>query len=56
MALHAVVAHRSAQGDDRRWVCFELHERFLAFQRRDLHEIRLVALFLDAIYLSLSAT
>ena len=32
-------------------VCSELHERFLAFGRRDLYEIKLVALFLDAIYL-----
>jgi transposase-like protein len=37
-------------------ICSELHERFLAFQRRDLYEIRLVALFLDAIYLPLTAT
>jgi putative transposase len=33
-------------------ICSELHERFLAFQRRDLYEIKLVALFLDAIYLA----
>ena len=32
-------------------VCAELRERFEAFCRRDLYEIRLVALFLDAIYL-----
>jgi putative transposase len=32
-------------------VCAELHERFLAFQRRDLYDVKLVALFLDAIYL-----
>jgi len=32
-------------------VCSELHERFLAFGRRDLYEVKLVALFLDAIYL-----
>jgi putative transposase len=32
-------------------ICAELHERFLAFQKRDLYEIKLVALFLDAIYL-----
>jgi transposase-like protein len=32
-------------------ICSELHERFLAFGRRDLYEIKLVALFLDAIYL-----
>jgi transposase-like protein len=32
-------------------ICSELHERFLAFQRRSLYEVQLVALFLDAIYL-----
>jgi transposase-like protein len=32
-------------------ICSELHERFEAFCRRDLYEIRLVVLFLDAIYL-----
>jgi Transposase, Mutator family len=32
-------------------ICSELHERFVAFQKRDLDEIKLVALFLDAIYL-----
>ena len=32
-------------------ICSELHERFLAFQQRDLYDIKLVALFLDAIYL-----
>src|SRR6202048_1717459 len=32
-------------------ICSELHERFLAFGRRDLYEIKLVAPFLDAIYL-----
>jgi putative transposase len=32
-------------------ICAELHERFEAFCRRDLYEIRLVVLFLDAIYL-----
>ena len=32
-------------------VCAELHERFLAFCRRDLYDVKLVALFLDAIYL-----
>jgi putative transposase len=33
-------------------ICSELRERFQAFQRRDLYELRLVALFLDAIYLA----
>jgi putative transposase len=33
-------------------ICSELRERFEAFQRRDLYEVRLVALFLDAIYLA----
>jgi putative transposase len=32
-------------------ICSELRERFQAFGRRDLYETRLVALFLDAIYL-----
>jgi putative transposase len=32
-------------------ICAELHERFGAFGRRDLYDIKLVALFLDAIYL-----
>ena len=32
-------------------VCAELHERFEAFCRRDLFEVNLVVLFLDAIYL-----
>jgi transposase-like protein len=32
-------------------VCAELHERFEAFKRRDLFEVKLVVLFLDAIYL-----
>ena len=32
-------------------ICTELHERFEAFKRRDLYEVRLVVLFLDAIYL-----
>jgi transposase-like protein len=32
-------------------ICAELHERFEAFKRRDLYEVRLVVLFLDAIYL-----
>jgi transposase-like protein len=33
-------------------ICAELHERFEAFKRRDLYEVRLVVLFLDAIYLT----
>jgi putative transposase len=32
-------------------ICAELHERFQAFCRRDLYEVKLVVLFLDAIYL-----
>jgi len=32
-------------------ICSELHERFEAFCRRDLYEVKLVVLFLDAIYL-----
>ena len=32
-------------------ICAELHERFEAFKRRDLFEVKLVVLFLDAIYL-----
>jgi transposase-like protein len=32
-------------------VCSELHERFEAFKRRSLYEVKLVVLFLDAIYL-----
>jgi transposase-like protein len=32
-------------------ICTELRERFVAFGRRDLYDIRLVTLFLDAIYL-----
>jgi putative transposase len=32
-------------------ICAELHERFEAFCRRDLYELKLVVLFLDAIYL-----
>ena len=32
-------------------ICAELHERFEAFRRRDLFEVKLVVLFLDAIYL-----
>jgi putative transposase len=33
-------------------ICSELRERFEQFKRRDLYETRLVALFLDAIYLA----
>jgi putative transposase len=33
-------------------ICKELRERFEAFKRRDLYDIRLVALFLDATFLS----
>jgi putative transposase len=33
-------------------ICAELHERFEAFCRRDLYDIKLVVLFLDAIYLA----
>ena len=33
-------------------ICAELRERFEAFKRRDLYEVRLVALFLDAIFLN----
>jgi transposase-like protein len=33
-------------------ICTELRERFAAFQRRDLYGIRISALFLDAIFLS----
>jgi putative transposase len=33
-------------------MCEELKERFQAFRRRDLYEIRLVALFLDATFIS----
>ncbi len=33
-------------------ICQELRDRFAAFRQRDLSQIRLVALFLDAIYLS----
>src|ERR1019366_960626 len=32
-------------------ICAELHERFEAFKRCDLFEVKLVVLFLDAIYL-----
>jgi putative transposase len=33
-------------------ICAELRDRFEAFGRRDLYEIRLAALFLDAVFLS----
>src|SRR6201994_4273224 len=33
-------------------MCEELRERFAAFQRRDLYDIRLVALFLDATFIA----
>ncbi len=33
-------------------ICTELGERFEAFKRRDLYEVRLAALFLDAVFLS----
>ncbi len=33
-------------------ICTELRERFEAFKRRDLYEVRLAALFLDAVFLS----
>ena len=33
-------------------ICEELRERYEAFKRRDLYEIRLVALFLDATFIS----
>src|SRR3977135_622953 len=33
-------------------MCEELKERFEAFRRRDLYEIRLVALFLDATFIA----
>jgi putative transposase len=33
-------------------ICNELRERFAAFQRRDLYEIQLAALFLDATFLA----
>ena len=33
-------------------ICSELRERFDAFQRRDLYDIQLAALFLDAVFLS----
>src|SRR5205814_8174042 len=33
-------------------ICEELRERFERFKRRDLYQVRLVALFLDAVFLS----
>jgi putative transposase len=33
-------------------ICQELRERFEAFRRRDLYDIRIAALFLDAVFLS----
>jgi hypothetical protein len=33
-------------------ICSELRERFEAFQRRDLYDIQLAALFVDAVFLS----
>jgi hypothetical protein len=33
-------------------ICQELRERFEAFKRRDLYDLRLAALFLDAVFLS----
>jgi transposase-like protein len=33
-------------------ICTELRERFVAFKRRDLYEVQVAALFLDAIFLS----
>jgi transposase-like protein len=33
-------------------ICSELRERFEAFQRRDLYDVHLAALFLDAVFLS----
>jgi putative transposase len=35
-------------------ICTELRERFDHFKRRDLYDIRLVALFLDAVFLSVA--
>jgi transposase-like protein len=33
-------------------LCTELRERFEQFKRRDLYEVQLAALFLDAVFLS----
>jgi putative transposase len=38
--------------DDRLAICEELRERFEQFRRRDLYEVQLAALFLDAVFLS----
>ena len=34
-------------------ICSELRERFEQFKRRDLYEVQLAALFLDAVFLSI---
>ena len=36
-------------------ICSELRDRFAAFQRRDLYDIHVAALFLDAVFLSVRA-
>jgi transposase-like protein len=46
----AEAVHRLVE-DDRLGICEELRERFKAFKRRDLYDIQLAALFLDAICL-----
>ena len=33
-------------------ICIELRERFEQFKRRDLYQVQLAALFLDAVFLS----
>jgi transposase-like protein len=33
-------------------ICQQLRERFEAFKRRDLYDVRLATLFLDAVFLS----
>ena len=43
---------RKALEVDRSRICSELRERFEQFKRRDLYEVRLAALFLDAVFLS----
>ena len=43
---------REALEVDRSRICAELRERFEQFKRRDLYEVRLAALFLDAVFLS----
>ena len=35
-------------------ICAELRERFEQFKRRDLYEVHLAALFVDAVFLSVS--